>query len=133
MHHRYNQIQRCKIQHICNVIQNVKGNAGAMKYNHIECNAGAQWHLSGSSRACLSSHAQTPCLCKTKHNYHTSSQRVSQKSEFCQIEHLQIGVQTSSGQPVSKIVFWSFFTKTKRDQAFPSPVDAKIWPHSLQF
>ena len=32
-----------------------------------------------------------------------------------------------------KVLFWSFLTKTKQDQATPSHVHGKIWPHSTQF
>ena len=31
-----------------------------------------------------------------------------------------------------KLIFWSFLTKTKPDQAFPSHVHGKIWLHSTQ-
>ena len=30
-------------------------------------------------------------------------------------------------------VFWSFLIKTKQDQALPSHIHGKIWPHSIQF
>ena len=39
-----------------------------------------------------------------------------------------------AGKPyVWKLIFWSFLIKTKPDQAFPSHVHGKIYPHSFQF
>ena len=32
--------------------------------------------------------------------------------------------------PLRNIFFWSFLTKTKREEVLPSPVYGKIWPHS---
>ena len=40
MHHSCNQIQRCKIQRICNVIQNLIGNGDVIKYKYAECTNG---------------------------------------------------------------------------------------------
>ena len=38
---------------------------------------------------------------------------------------------TSSWHPLClKLKFWSFLTKTKPDQAFPSDAHGQIWPHS---
>ena len=103
------------------IIQNVKGNAGAMKYTDIKCNTGAIENvLSGILVAAVEpvyrptlrllvfvNHNITIIL--HPNNFDHCNYRVSQKSEFCRIEHLQIGVQTSSGQPVSKNCFLVIF------------------------
>ena len=144
MHHSYNQIQRCKIQHICNVIQNVKGNAGAMKYNDIKCNAGAIENVLSGILAAAVEPVYRPTLrllVFVNHNItimlHLNllivATDVSKKVSFAELSICRLEFKPVVGNPSLKIVFWSFFTKTKRDQAFPSPVDAKIWPHSLQF
>ena len=42
-------------------------------------------------------------------------------------------IQVAGTPCVWKLNFWSFLTNTKPDQAFPSHVQGKIWPHSTQF
>ena len=98
------KLKRCKIQHICNVIQNVIGNAGAMKYNDIKCNTGAIENVLSGILAAAVEPVYRPTLrllVFVNHNitfilhpnhFDHCNYRVSQKSEFCRIEHLQIGV-----------------------------------------
>ena len=40
--------------------------------------------------------------------------------------------QVADNPFVWKSIFWLFLTKTKQDQALPSHVHGKIWPHSAQ-
>ena len=43
------------------------------------------------------------------------------------------GLLTTSWDPLGlEIVFGSFLTKTKYDQALPSHARGKIWPHTTQ-
>ena len=54
-------------------------------------------------------------------------------SECCW-SHSAVAQSPFAGTPcVWKLIFWSFVTKTKQDQALPSNVDGRIWPHSAQF
>ena len=60
--------------------------------------------------------------------------RVSQKNALleCCWSHSALAQSQVAGTPcVWKLIFWSFLTKTKPDQAFPSHVHGKIRPTAL--
>ena len=61
--------------------------------------------------------------------------RVSQKNTLseCCWSHSALAQSPVADTPcVLKSIFWSFLTKTMQDQALPSHVHGKIWPHSAQ-
>ena len=82
----------------------MKGNAGAMKYNDIKCNAGAIENVLSGILAAAVEPVYRPTLrllAFVKQNitiilhpthFNHCDYGVSQKSEFCRIEYLQIGV-----------------------------------------
>ena len=62
--------------------------------------------------------------------------RVSKKTHFQNATEPTVhwhNHQLANTPYVWKSIFWSFLTKTKQDQALPSHVHGKIWPHSAQF
>ena len=54
-------------------------------------------------------------------------------SECCWSHSATPQSQVAGTPCVWKLNFWLFLTKAKPDQAFPSDVHGKIWPHSTQF
>ena len=62
--------------------------------------------------------------------------RVSQKNALSESywTHSAMAQTPVADTPLClEINFWSFPTKTKQDQALPSHVHGKVWPHSAQF
>ena len=69
-----------------------------------------------------------------KHIWTNTSVTCMQKEKNCDLQGVPNNVIIECWHHLGlESVFWSFLTKTKQDQAPPSHVHGKIWPHSTQF
>ena len=124
---------KCQCQYICtnvDVNRAVTAIYDLTKLQRARQKCQSQWQQNTLITLCCTTWIHSPRTTSRLHNLfgHTGLQDVPTKvlSECCW-NHSALAQSQVAGTPcVWKLIFWSFLTKTKPDQAFPSHVHGKI-------